>query len=927
MPDVAKLKKKAAELELKKQFDKALAVYAEILDSFEGSDLDVDVALFNRVGDLHLKQGNVADAVNYYEKAVDHYVETGFYNNAIALCNKILRSSPGRASIYYKLGKISAHKGFKSDAKANFLEYADRMQKAGKKTESFRALKEFADLCPDQDDIRLMLADQLTKQNRRDEAVEQLQLLHERYKQDGRETEAQATLARMKAIDPAAEPRASDGAPTRPTGDLVFLDLNDSAAANRRSSVAKRATQGLNLLATGEQEEIPKPPASASAPAAAPRPAAPPMAPPARPAAPPTRSMPVPPATDGLTFLDLDEPAPPAPVVAPAPLAQPVEAVAEAPAESLSEILETPDIEPAVLDGVTRSSEFERIDVEQQPGLLDGLQTSGFDDQSSMVNSDTVLDLEPTTFGASGDAEIGGGNAGLLDFDMMPGAGLDDAAEPPQSIAPEIPLIEAELPAEPTRDAPSGSDDIDLIMPEDVDLTPRPAARPQARPAVKAAPAPAEDLPLMDFDLPMPAESTAGVRGTAHASSELEMLELSEPELESDASKTMEAAVEPAIVDHSLSALAVPDSLTDDPTAHPSTAMAAQSAELLQAMVDADPDDHAVRRRLAEAMLDAGDRESGLGELEAAMISAERGEDLDSAASLADEIVRLNPESVRHHQKRVEYAFRLNERGRLIEAYLELADALFRSGQMEKSRAIYQRVIDLAPDDIRAQAALESFPAAEPAAAPAAAQGRSVGRPTSTGSARAASSPSTRPEVPLASDDFVNLGDWLRGDEVQKSTRLVVPEQEPTGDEEADFQDMLRKFKQGIAENVDEEDHQSHYDLGVAYKEMGLLDEAIAEFQKALRAPSNRVPTYEALGSCFIEKEQYAMAATILARALNEKGVSDDNLVGVLYQLGRCAEARQQHEIALEYYQRVFVVDIQFRDIGERMAAVEGGRS
>ena len=43
---------------------------------------------------------------------------------------------------------------------------------------------------------------------------------------------------------------------------------------------------------------------------------------------------------------------------------------------------------------------------------------------------------------------------------------------------------------------------------------------------------------------------------------------------------------------------------------------------------------------------------------------------------------------------------------------------------------------------------------------------------------------------------------------------MVVDEQEPTGDEEADFADMLRKFKQGVAENVDPEDYQSHYDLG-----------------------------------------------------------------------------------------------------------------
>ena len=186
MSNVAKLKKQAAELELKKQFDKALAIYVKLLDSFDENASELDVALFNRVGDLLLRQGNVADAVDYYEQAVDRYGETGFFNNAIALCNKILRHSPGRASVYYKLGKISAQKGFKNDAKVNFLEYADRMQKGGKVDEAFRALKEFADLCPDQDEIRLMLAEQLTKADRKTEAIEQLQTLHERYDSEGR---------------------------------------------------------------------------------------------------------------------------------------------------------------------------------------------------------------------------------------------------------------------------------------------------------------------------------------------------------------------------------------------------------------------------------------------------------------------------------------------------------------------------------------------------------------------------------------------------------------------------------------------------------------------------------------------------------------------------------------------------------------------
>jgi tetratricopeptide (TPR) repeat protein len=152
---------------------------------------------------------------------------------------------------------------------------------------------------------------------------------------------------------------------------------------------------------------------------------------------------------------------------------------------------------------------------------------------------------------------------------------------------------------------------------------------------------------------------------------------------------------------------------------------------------------------------------------------------------------------------------------------------------------------------------------------------------------------------------------------------MVVDEQEPTGDEQADFADMLRKFKQGVAENVDAEDFQSHYDLAIAYKEMGLIDEAISGFQKALGAPSNRLPTYEALGQCFLEKEQPKMASNILQRALSEPGASEEKLVGVLYLMGRAAEALGKGDEALEYYQRVFIQDIQFKDVAERISNVE----
>ncbi len=177
MSNVEKLKKKAAEFEQKKQFDRALEVYLQIIGQTEGQE-DRDVTVYNRVGDLYLRLNKTDQAVNYYEQAVDLYTDGGYLNNAIALCNKILRHAPARHQIYYKLGKISAKKGFNSDAKKNFLEYADRMHRAGRDTDAFKALQEFADLCPGQDDIRLMLADQLARAGKNSEAIEQLQILH-----------------------------------------------------------------------------------------------------------------------------------------------------------------------------------------------------------------------------------------------------------------------------------------------------------------------------------------------------------------------------------------------------------------------------------------------------------------------------------------------------------------------------------------------------------------------------------------------------------------------------------------------------------------------------------------------------------------------------------------------------------------------------
>lgn len=167
--------------------------------------------------------------------------------------------------------------------------------------------------------------------------------------------------------------------------------------------------------------------------------------------------------------------------------------------------------------------------------------------------------------------------------------------------------------------------------------------------------------------------------------------------------------------------------------------------------------------------------------------------------------------------------------------------------------------------------------------------------------------------------DFIDLSALIFEDEEPATTRFVVDSEEPTGDEDKDFAEMLATFREQVARNIDAEDNSSHYDLGVAFKEMGLHDEAISEFQTALRAGANPVATMEMLGECFIEKGQHAVAWRVLDQAVRLSGATDSELVGVLYWMGRCEETLGRGEDARECYERVLSVDIQFRDVGSRL--------
>ncbi len=356
--------------------------------------------------------------------------------------------------------------------------------------------------------------------------------------------------------------------------------------------------------------------------------------------------------------------------------------------------------------------------------------------------------------------------------------------------------------------------------------------------------------------------------------------------------------------------------------------------EGLEQAVAERPDDPAAHRALAEALFAAGDGRRAADEFVFARDGYEARESWREAGEMLGRLLQLEPDEIGHYQKLVELAYRTGSRGRMLESYLALAAALRRIGETDKAVAVYQRVLDHDPGNRAAETALAELTeaAAPEPPAPRAAAPRPAGVPPSPPpSRRKPSAPPAREAAATASPapaaDFIDLGSLVLDDKARpRDTRMRIEGASQSDDEQKNFEETLAAFKRGIEQNLDVDDYQSHYDLGVAFKEMGLLDEAIAEFQKALRAPEGRLRTSEALGMAFFDKGQFGIAETVLRRGIDGEAGGDEAKIGLLYWIGRSAEEQGKTADALKYYERALAVDIRFKDLGERVPRLTAGR-
>lgn len=166
------------------------------------------------------------------------------------------------------------------------------------------------------------------------------------------------------------------------------------------------------------------------------------------------------------------------------------------------------------------------------------------------------------------------------------------------------------------------------------------------------------------------------------------------------------------------------------------------------------------------------------------------------------------------------------------------------------------------------------------------------------------------------------LGAALEGLE-DTASGLFDEEGEGRSSEEISFEEVFKEFKKGVEKKVAEEDFDTHYNLGIAYKEMELIDEAIGEFQIAARSPIYFADACSMLGNCFKLKSMYDLAEKWYRKGLDSRGFPEDVYNGLKYDLAELLEETDRKKEALELYKEIYASNANYREVKDKIASLK----
>jgi len=158
--------------------------------------------------------------------------------------------------------------------------------------------------------------------------------------------------------------------------------------------------------------------------------------------------------------------------------------------------------------------------------------------------------------------------------------------------------------------------------------------------------------------------------------------------------------------------------------------------------------------------------------------------------------------------------------------------------------------------------------------------------------------------------DFFDLAAEL---EDELTTKSSVP---------AEIRDVFNAFKQGVSASVSADDFETHFDLGIAYREMGLVDDAIAEFELCSKMPGKNVTSQYQLGLCEAAREAWTKAREHFDSALKTPKLDNQEKISLSYELAEVLLKLEDKKRAAQLYEEVQKLDPTFREVADRIKAL-----
>jgi tetratricopeptide (TPR) repeat protein len=156
------------------------------------------------------------------------------------------------------------------------------------------------------------------------------------------------------------------------------------------------------------------------------------------------------------------------------------------------------------------------------------------------------------------------------------------------------------------------------------------------------------------------------------------------------------------------------------------------------------------------------------------------------------------------------------------------------------------------------------------------------------------------------------LMDTGEGEEMHDATHVVEKIQS--------VDELFSAFREGVEKQVKGDDYDTHYNLGIAYKEMMLIDPAIEEFKIAMGDPERTLECCSMLSICEQARGDLDAAVEWLRQGILAPGFPPEDGIGLRYDLAEIYLQQGHTAMATEEFKTVYEADPDYRDVAARLA-------